>query len=76
MFNPGLWIELIFCGGSRPGCDTSPVRTISLCAVALLAIGALAYAQPTSSSPDPQAGADGKALEALGITTNQTVRVH
>ena len=90
-------------------------RTISLCAVAFLAIGALVYAQPTSSSPDPKAGAettgtvktytpgsilildtlapneptqfklsksvvyadaDGKTLEAPGITTNQKVRVH
>ena len=90
-------------------------RTISLCAVVFLALGALDYAQPTSSSPDPKAGAettgtvktytpgsilildtlapseptqfklsksvvyvdaDGKTLEAPGLTTNQKVRVH
>jgi len=33
-------------------------RTISLCAVVLLPLGALVYAQPTSSSPDPKAGAE------------------
>jgi len=33
-------------------------RTISLCAVVFLALGALVYAQPTSSSPDPKAGAE------------------
>jgi hypothetical protein len=93
----------------------SPARTISLCAVALLVLSAVGYAQPTSSSPDPKAGAettgtvktytpgsilildtlapneptqfklsksvvyadaDGKTLEAPGITTNQKVRVH
>ena len=93
----------------------SPARTISLCAIVLLALGALVYAQPTSSSPDPKAGAettgtvktytpgsilildtlapneptqfklsksvvyadaDGKPLEAPGLTTNQKVRVH
>jgi hypothetical protein len=93
----------------------SPARTISLCAIVLLALGALVYAQPTSSSPDPKAGAettgtvktytpgsilildtlapneptqfklsksvvyadaDGKTLEAPGLTTNQKVRVH
>jgi hypothetical protein len=86
----------------------------TICATALL-ISALAYAQPTSSSPDPKAGAettgtvktytpgsilildtlppneptqfklsksvvyvdaDGKTLEAPGLTTNQKVRVH
>jgi len=90
-------------------------RTTSLCAVVFLALGALVYAQPTSSSPDPKAGAettgtvktytpgsilildtlapseptqfklsksvvyvdaDGKTLEAPGLTTNQKVRVH
>src|SRR6266446_1948512 len=90
-------------------------RTIYLFAEAFLAIGALFYAQPTSSSPDPKAGAettgtvktytpgsilildtlapneptqfklsksvvyadaDGKTLEAPGLTTNQKVRVH
>jgi hypothetical protein len=90
-------------------------RTICLCAVALLTLSAVAYSQPTSSSPDPKAGAettgtvktytpgsilildtlapneptqfklsksvvyvdaDGKTLEAPGITTNQKVRVH
>ena len=90
-------------------------RTISLCAIVLLTLGALIYAQPTSSSPDPKAGAettgtvktytpgsilildtlapseptqfklsksvvyvdaDGKTLEAPGLTTNQKVRVH
>ena len=89
-------------------------RTILIFAVAILA-SALAYAQPTSSSPDPKAGAettgtikeytpgtilildtlapneptqfklsksdvyadaDGKPLEAPGLTTNQKVRVH
>jgi hypothetical protein len=93
----------------------SPARTISLCAIVLLTLGALIYAQPTSSSPDPKAGAettgtvktytpgsilildtlapneptqfklsksvvyadaDGKTLEAPGLTTNQKVRVH
>ena len=91
------------------------IRPISLCVVALLAIGAFVYAQPTSNSPDPKAGAestgtikeytpgsililetlapneptqfklsksvvyadaDGKTLEAPGLTTNQKVRVH
>ncbi len=33
-------------------------RTISLCAIVLLTLGALTYAQPTSSSPDPKAGAE------------------
>ena len=90
-------------------------RTISLCAIVLLTLGAFTYAQPTSSSPDPKAGAettgtvktytpgsilildtlapseptqfklsksvvyvdaDGKTLEAPGLTTNQKVRVH
>jgi hypothetical protein len=89
-------------------------RTILICAVALL-ISVFAYAQPTSSSPDPKAGAestgtikeytpgsililetlapneptqfklsksvvyadaDGKTLEAPGLSTNQKVRVH
>ena len=96
----------------------TPVRlapqTILICAVALL-ISVFAYAQPTSSSPDPKAGAettgtikeytpgsilildtlapseptqfklsksvvyadaDGKTLEAPGLSTNQKVRVH
>jgi hypothetical protein len=91
-----------------------PARTILICAVALL-ISVFAYAQPTSSSPDPKAGAettgtikeympgtilildtlapseptqfklsksvvyvdaDGKTLEAPGLTMNQKVRVH
>ena len=94
-----------------------PTRTILICAVALL-ISVFAYAQPTSSSPDPKAGAestgtikeytpgsilildtldtlapneptqfklsksvvyidaDGKTIEAPGLTTNQKVRVH
>ena|SRR2546423_13330401 len=86
----------------------------TICAVAL-ALSTIAYAQPTSSSPDPKAGAestgtvktytpgsilildtlapneptqfklsksvvyvdaDGKTLEAPGLTTNQKVRVH
>ena len=34
------------------------IKPISLCAVVLLTLGALAYAQPTSSSPDPKAGAE------------------
>src|SRR6266851_5452225 len=34
-----------------------PARTILICAVALL-ISVFAYAQPTSSSPDPKAGAE------------------
>ena len=85
-----------------------------ICAAALLT-SVIAYAQPTSSSPDPKAGAestgtvktytpgsilildtlapneptqfklsksvvyvdaDGKTLEAPGLTTNQKVRVH
>jgi hypothetical protein len=89
-------------------------RTILICVVALL-ISVFAYAQPTSSSPDPKAGAestgtikeytpgsilildtlapneptqfklsksvvyadaDGKTLEAPGLSTNQKVRVH
>jgi hypothetical protein len=93
----------------------SPARTISLCVTVLLTLGALVYAQPTSSSPDPKGGAettgtikeytpgtilildtlapseptqfklsksvvyvdaDGKPLEAPGLTTNQKVRVH
>ena len=94
----------------------SPARTIfaTICAVAVL-LSTIVYAQPTSSSPDPKAGAestgtvktytpgsilildtlapneptqfklsksvvyidaDGKTLEAPGITTNQKVRVH
>jgi hypothetical protein len=91
------------------------IKPISLCAIVLLALGALTYAQPTSSSPDPKSGAattgtikeytpgaililttlapneptqfklsksvvytdaDGKPLEAPGLTTNQKVRVH
>jgi hypothetical protein len=91
------------------------IKPICLCAVALLVLSAVGYAQPTSSSPDPKAGAestgtvktytpgsililetlapneptqfklsksvvyadaDGKTLEAPGITTNQKVRVH
>ena len=86
----------------------------TICAAAFLT-SAISYAQPTSSSPDPKAGAestgtvksytpgsilildtlapneptqfklsksvvyadaDGKTLEAPGITTNQKVRVH
>jgi hypothetical protein len=93
----------------------SPARTISLCVIVLLTLGALVYSQPTSNSPDPKAGAettgtikeytpgtililntlapnepiqfklsrsvvyadaDGKPLEAPGLTTNQKVRVH
>ena len=89
-------------------------RTILICALALL-ISVFAHAQPTSSSPDPKAGAestgtikeytpgsililetlapneptqfklsksvvyadaDGKPLEAPGLSTNQKVRVH
>jgi len=85
-----------------------------ICAVAVV-LSTIAYAQPTSSSPDPKAGAettgtvktytpgsilildtlapneptqfklsksvvyvdaDGKTLEAPGLTTNQKVRVH
>jgi hypothetical protein len=94
----------------------SPARTLfaTICAVAVL-LSTIVYAQPTSSSPDPKAGAestgtvktytpgsilildtlapneptqfklsksvvyidaDGKTLEAPGITTNQKVRVH
>ena len=94
----------------------SPARTIfaTICAAAV-AFSAIAYAQPTSGSPDPKAGAettgtikeytpssilvldtlapneptifklsksvvyvdaDGKTLEAPGLTTNQKVRVH
>src|SRR6266481_1544341 len=34
------------------------IKPISLYAVVLLTFGALAYAQPTSSSPDPKAGAE------------------
>ena len=91
------------------------IKPISLCAVALLAVSGLTYAQPTSSSPDPKAGAettgtikeytpgsililqslspneptqfklsksvvytdaDGKTLEAPGLTKDQKVRVH
>ena len=90
-------------------------KRICLCAVAFVAIGGLACAQPTSSSPDPKAGAettgtikeytpgsilileslapseptqfklsksvvytdaDGKTLEAPGLTKDQKVRVH
>lgn len=86
----------------------------TICAVAVV-LSTIAYAQPTSSSPDPKAGAettgtikeytpgtilildtlapneptqfklsksvvyadaDGKPLEAPGLTTNQKVRVH
>jgi len=89
-------------------------KSILVCAVAL-GLAVLAHAQPTSSSPDPKAGAestgtikeytpgsilvldtlapneptifklsksvvyvdaDGKTLEAPGLTTNQKVRVH
>ena len=94
----------------------SPARTIfaTICAAAV-AFSTIAYAQPTSGSPDPKAGAetggtikeytpgsilvldtlapneptifklsksvvyvdaDGKTLEALGLTTNQKVRIH
>jgi hypothetical protein len=34
------------------------IKPISLCTVALLAIGGLTFAQPTSNSPDPKAGAE------------------
>jgi hypothetical protein len=34
------------------------IKPVPLSAVVLLALGALAYAQPTSSSPDPKAGAE------------------
>ena len=34
------------------------IKPISLCAITLLAVSGLAYAQPTSSSPDPKAGAE------------------
>ncbi len=34
------------------------IKPISLCTVAFLAIGGLTLAQPTSSSPDPKAGAE------------------
>jgi hypothetical protein len=89
-------------------------KRILICSAALL-IGTLVYAQPTSSSPDPKAGAestgtvktytpgsililetlapneptqfklsksvvyidaDGKTLDAPGLSTNQKVRVH
>ena len=89
-------------------------KPILICALAL-GLAALAHAQPTSSSPDPKAGAettgtikeytpgsilvldtlapneptifklsksvvyvdaDGKTLEAPGLTTNQKVRIH
>src|SRR6266568_8093545 len=92
-------------------------KPILICAVAL-GLAAFAHAQPTSSSPDPKAGAettgtikeytpgsilildtldtlapnqptqfklsksvvyidaDGKTIEAPGLTTNQKVRVH
>ncbi len=94
----------------------SPARTIfaTICAAAV-AFSTIAYAQPTSGSPDPKAGAetggtikeytpgsilvldtlapneptifklsksvvyvdaDGKTLEASGLTTNQKVRIH
>src|SRR5207253_3987467 len=91
------------------------IKPISLCAIVLLNLGTLVYAQPTSNRPDPKAGAettgtireytpgtililntlapneptqfklsksvvyvdaDGKPLEAPGLTTNQKVRVH
>ena len=91
------------------------IKPISLCAIVLLNLGTLVYAQPTSNRPDPKAGAettgtikeytpgtililntlapneptqfklsksvvyadaDGKTLEAPGLTTNQKVRVH
>jgi len=87
---------------------------LTICTATLLTV-AIVYAQPTSSSPDPKAGAettgtikeytpgtilildtlapneptqfklsksvvyadaDGKTLEAPGLTTNQKVRVH
>jgi hypothetical protein len=89
-------------------------KRILICSAALL-ISTLVYAQPTSSSPDPKAGAestgtvktytpgsililetlapneptqfklsksvvyidaDGKTLDAPGLSTNQKVRVH
>ena len=94
----------------------SPARTIfaTICAAAVT-LSTITYAQPTSSSPDPKAGAettgtikeytpgtilildtlapneptqfklsksvvyidaDGKTIEAPGLTTNQKVRVH
>lgn len=36
----------------------SPARTLSFTISAALLLAALAYAQPTSSSPDPKAGAE------------------
>ena len=94
----------------------SPARTIfaTICAAAM-ALSTITFAQPTSGSPDPKAGAettgtikeytpssilvldtlapneptifklsksvvyvdaDGKTLEAPGLTTNQKVRIH
>jgi hypothetical protein len=91
----------------------TPIFTI-VCAITVV-LSTITYAQPTSSSPDPKAGAettgtvktytpgsilildtlapneptqfklsksvvyvdaDGKTLEAPGLTTNQKVRVH
>src|SRR2546428_4297532 len=94
----------------------SPARTIfAIICAAAVTLSTITYAQPTSSSPDPKAGAettgtikeytpgsilvldtlapneptifklsksvvyvdaDGKTLEAPGLTTNQKVRVH
>ena len=98
----------------RNAAEVTMKKPILICALAL-GLAALAYAQPTSSSPDPKAGAestgtikeytpgsilildtlapneptifklsksvvyvdaDGKTLEAPGLTTNQKVRVH
>ena len=98
----------------RNAAEVTMKKPILICALAL-GLAALAYAQPTSSSSDPKAGADttgtikeytpgsilvldtlapneptifklsksvvyvdadGKTLEAPGLTTNQKVRVH
>src|SRR5437879_11699582 len=98
----------------RNAAEVTMKKAICICALAL-GLAALAFAQPTRSSPDPKAGAettgtikeytpgsilvldtlapneptifklsksvvyvdaDGKTLEAPGLTTNQKVRVH
>ncbi len=99
----------------RNAAENTMNKRISILAVAILASATIAHAQPTSSSPDPKAGAettgtikeytpgsilvldtlapneptifklsksvvyvdaDGKTLEAPGLTTNQKVRIH
>jgi hypothetical protein len=114
LINPSLEFHGQTASGMRNAAREIMKKPILIFAVAIFA-AAFSYAQPTSSSPDPKAGAettgtikeytpgtililntlapneptqfklsksvvysdaDGKPLEAPGLTTNQKVRVH